>query len=100
MADQADDVFLSPRERGQNREEAMREYLTWEINLVNDMARTTITASASSHEPKLSQALSLDSGKLKAPASPGFFVEFISNFSAAPFAWFCAPDASAALPTC
>ena len=39
MADQADDVFLSPRERGQNREDAMREYLTWEINLVNDMAR-------------------------------------------------------------
>jgi rhodanese-related sulfurtransferase len=38
MANQADDVFLSPRERGQNREDAMREYLTWEINLVNDMA--------------------------------------------------------------
>jgi len=38
MADQPDDVFLSPRERGQNREAAMREYLTWEINLVNDMA--------------------------------------------------------------
>ena len=38
MADHADDVFLSPRERGQNREDAMREYLTWEINLVNDMA--------------------------------------------------------------
>jgi rhodanese-related sulfurtransferase len=37
MADQGD-VFLSPRERGQNREDAMREYLTWEINLVNDMA--------------------------------------------------------------
>jgi hypothetical protein len=35
MAHQADDVFLSPRERGQNREDAMREYLTWEINLVN-----------------------------------------------------------------
>jgi 3-mercaptopyruvate sulfurtransferase SseA len=39
MAHQADDVFLSPRERGQNREDAMREYLTWEINLVNDMAK-------------------------------------------------------------
>jgi rhodanese-related sulfurtransferase len=38
MADEADDMFLSPRERGQNREDAMREYLTWEINLVNDMA--------------------------------------------------------------
>ena len=32
--DQPDDVFLSPRDRGQNREDAMREYLTWEINLV------------------------------------------------------------------
>jgi rhodanese-related sulfurtransferase len=39
MTDQPDDVFLSPRERGQNREDAMREYLTWEINLVNDMAK-------------------------------------------------------------
>jgi 3-mercaptopyruvate sulfurtransferase SseA len=39
MADKPDDVFLSPRERGQNREDAMREYLTWEINLVNDMAK-------------------------------------------------------------
>ena len=39
MADQADDVFLMPRERGQDREAAMREYLTWEINLVNDMAK-------------------------------------------------------------
>jgi hypothetical protein len=38
MTDQPDDVFLSPRDRGQNREGAMREYLTWEINLVNDMA--------------------------------------------------------------
>src|SRR5579871_2231565 len=37
MADNADDVFLMPRER-QDREAAMREYLTWEINLVNDMA--------------------------------------------------------------
>lgn len=36
--DPADDVFLSPRDRGQNREDAMREYLTWEINLVKDMA--------------------------------------------------------------
>ena len=26
------------RERGQNREEAMREYLAWEIALVTDMA--------------------------------------------------------------
>ena len=38
MASQPDDVVLSARERGQDREEAMREYLTWEINLVTDMA--------------------------------------------------------------
>jgi rhodanese-related sulfurtransferase len=38
MADDADDVWLSARERGQNREEAMREYLAWEIELVNQMA--------------------------------------------------------------
>jgi rhodanese-related sulfurtransferase len=39
MAHPADDVFLTPRECGRNREDAMREYLTWEINLVNDMAK-------------------------------------------------------------
>ena len=39
MADEADDVWLSARERGQNREEAMREYLAWEIELVNQMAK-------------------------------------------------------------
>jgi rhodanese-related sulfurtransferase len=38
MADAADDVVLSARERNQDREVAMREYLEWEINLVNDMA--------------------------------------------------------------
>jgi rhodanese-related sulfurtransferase len=38
LADAADDVVLSARERGQDREAAMREYLEWEINLVNDMA--------------------------------------------------------------
>jgi len=38
MASEADDVVLSARERNQNREEAMREYLAWEINLVNEMA--------------------------------------------------------------
>ena len=37
MASAPDDVVLSARERGQGREEAMREYLAWEINLVNDM---------------------------------------------------------------
>jgi len=38
MTSPPDDVVLSARERGQGREEAMREYLAWEINLVNDMA--------------------------------------------------------------
>ena len=38
LASEADDVVLSARERGQGREEAMREYLAWEINLVNEMA--------------------------------------------------------------
>jgi 3-mercaptopyruvate sulfurtransferase SseA len=37
MASEADDVVLSARERGQGREEAMREYLAWEIELVNQM---------------------------------------------------------------
>jgi rhodanese-related sulfurtransferase len=37
MADEADDVVLSARERNRDREAAMREYLEWEINLVNDM---------------------------------------------------------------
>src|SRR5262249_20693513 len=37
MLDAPDDIFLMPRER-HDREAAMREYLTWEINLVNDMA--------------------------------------------------------------
>ena len=38
MADEADDVWLSARELGKNREDAMREYLAWEIDLVNQMA--------------------------------------------------------------
>jgi rhodanese-related sulfurtransferase len=38
MASDPDDVVLSARERGQGREEAMREYLAWELNLVNEMA--------------------------------------------------------------
>ncbi len=38
MADEADDVWLSSRELDKNREEAMREYLAWEIDLVNQMA--------------------------------------------------------------
>ncbi len=38
MAGEPDDVVLSARERGQDREAAMREYLAWEINLVHDMA--------------------------------------------------------------
>ncbi len=39
MLDRPDDVYLMPRERlAKDREAAMRDYLTWEINLVNDMA--------------------------------------------------------------
>ncbi len=38
MADTADDVQLSARERGEDREDAMRAYLAWEIELVNQMA--------------------------------------------------------------
>ena len=38
MADEADDVWLPARELGMNREEAMREYLAWEIDLANQMA--------------------------------------------------------------
>jgi rhodanese-related sulfurtransferase len=38
MASKAEDVILSAREHGRDREQAMREYLAWEINLVNDMA--------------------------------------------------------------
>jgi rhodanese-related sulfurtransferase len=37
MASGPEDVVLSARERGQGREEAMREYLAWEIDLVNQM---------------------------------------------------------------
>jgi rhodanese-related sulfurtransferase len=37
MASKPEDVVLSARERGQGREEAMREYLAWEIDLVNQM---------------------------------------------------------------
>jgi rhodanese-related sulfurtransferase len=37
MVSEAEDVVLSARERGQNREEALREYLAWEIALVADM---------------------------------------------------------------
>lgn len=38
MACEPEDVVLLARERGQDREAAMREYLAWEIALVNDMA--------------------------------------------------------------
>ena len=38
MPEGADDVWLSARELGKNREEAMRAYLAWEIDLVNQMA--------------------------------------------------------------
>ncbi len=38
LADTADDVWLPARERGGDRESAMRAYLAWEIDLVNQMA--------------------------------------------------------------
>ncbi|MGH7112053.1 MAG: rhodanese-like domain-containing protein [Stellaceae bacterium] len=38
MTGEPDDVVLSARERGEDREAAMREYLAWEINLVHEMA--------------------------------------------------------------
>jgi len=38
MPEGADDVWLSARELSKNREEAMRAYLAWEIDLVNQMA--------------------------------------------------------------
>ncbi|MGE0205656.1 MAG: rhodanese-like domain-containing protein [Hyphomicrobiaceae bacterium] len=38
LADTADDVWLPARERGGDREAAMRAYLAWEIDLVNQMA--------------------------------------------------------------
>ena len=38
MAEMPDDVWLPPRERGGDRESAMRAYLAWEIDLVNRMA--------------------------------------------------------------
>ena len=38
MASEPEDVVLSARERCQAREEAMREYLAWEIDLIDQMA--------------------------------------------------------------
>ena len=38
MADTPDDVWLPARERGADRESAMRAYLAWEIDLANQMA--------------------------------------------------------------
>ena len=38
MAETPDDVWLPAREQGGDRESAMRAYLAWEIDLVNQMA--------------------------------------------------------------
>jgi len=38
MLDEPDDIWLPPRERKTERERHMREYLSWEIDLVNQMA--------------------------------------------------------------
>jgi 3-mercaptopyruvate sulfurtransferase SseA len=39
LADEPDDVSLSARDRPADRERYMREYLAWEIDLVNQIAR-------------------------------------------------------------
>ena len=39
LADEPDDVALSARDRPAERERFMREYLAWEIDLVNQIAR-------------------------------------------------------------
>ena len=39
LADEPDDVSLSARDRPADRERFMREYLAWEIDLVNQIAR-------------------------------------------------------------
>src|SRR5579883_3040769 len=39
VADEPDDVALSARERPADRERYMREYLAWEVDLVNQVAR-------------------------------------------------------------
>jgi len=41
LADEPDDVSLSARDRPADRERHMREYLAWEIDLVNQIARDT-----------------------------------------------------------
>ena len=41
LASQPDDVALSARDRPSDRERYMREYLAWEIDLVNQIARDT-----------------------------------------------------------
>ena len=41
LADKPDDVSLSARDRPADRERFMREYLAWEIELVNQIARDT-----------------------------------------------------------
>ncbi len=41
LADEPDDVSLSARDRPADRERFMREYLAWEIELVNQIARDT-----------------------------------------------------------
>ena len=38
MASEAIDIRLKAREQGKDIEQAMREYLAWEIQLVHDMA--------------------------------------------------------------
>jgi 3-mercaptopyruvate sulfurtransferase SseA len=39
LADTSDDVWYRPYDRTANVEEAMQDYLTWEVNLVKQIAR-------------------------------------------------------------
>lgn len=39
MLEEPDDVWYAPRERGAEPEDGMREYLDWEVELVNQIAR-------------------------------------------------------------
>jgi hypothetical protein len=39
LADEPDDMALSARDRPADRERFMREYLAWEVELVNQIAR-------------------------------------------------------------
>ena len=39
LADERDDVWLKPYDHGQDVEARMRQYLTWEVDLLGEVAR-------------------------------------------------------------